>query len=141
MDLSRAMLNDFDDALPIRDILRNVWFNAFNYISNNLKYYQFVEQFANSPYSELVDREALEKHYIPLIEVLQRGIAQKIIKDVDCNLLAAFLFHPLSYLSNPRLCNDWQLSEDELESAFTMAWDAIKLYFFCNHQKTNIRLY
>ncbi len=127
MELSRAMLNDFDDALPIRDILRNVWFSAFKYISNNLEYYQFIEQFANSPYSELVDREALEEHFIPLIEVLHRGIAHKIIKDVDRNLLAAFLFHPLSFLANPRLCHDWQLNAQELETAFDMAWDAIKL--------------
>ncbi|BBO66666.1 hypothetical protein DSCA_05960 [Desulfosarcina alkanivorans] len=96
-------------------------------LSNNKPYYQFIEQFSNSPYSELVDREALEKHFIPLIDVLQRGIEQKIIKNVDRNLLGAFLFHPLSYLANPRLCHGWTLNSDDLETAFTMAWDAIKL--------------
>jgi AcrR family transcriptional regulator len=127
MELSRAILNGFDDSLPIRDILRNVWFSSFKYISSNLEYYQFVEQFANSPYSELVDREALEENFIPLIEVLHRGIEHKIIKDVDRNLLVAFLFHPLSFLANPRLCHDWQLNTQKLETAFNMAWDAIKL--------------
>ena len=127
LDLSRAMLAQFDDSLPIRDILRNTWYSMFEYISNNLNYYQFIEQFSNSPYSELVDRQALEKHFIPLIDVVQRGIALKIIKNVDRNLLWSFLFHPLSYLANPRLCHGWQLQEEDLEIAFTMAWDAIKL--------------
>lgn len=101
MDLSRAMLERFDDTLPIRDILKNAWFSMFDYAAHYSHYFQFMEQFANSPYSELVDKDALEKHFIPLIEALQRGIEQKIIKDVDHNLLGAFLFHPLTRLANP----------------------------------------
>jgi AcrR family transcriptional regulator len=127
MDLSRAMLERFDDSLPIRDILKNAWFSMFDYVSRNVPYYQFMEQFANSPYSELVDKEDLEKHFIPLIEALQRGIEHKIIKDVDHNLLAAFLFHPLTRLANPRLCHGWELTETDLATAFDMAWDAIRL--------------
>ena len=127
MELSRAMLERFDDSLPIRDILKNTWFSMFDYITHNLQYYQFMEQFANSPYSELVDVADLEKHFIPLIEVLQRGIEQKIIKAVDRNFLVAFLFHPLTRLANPRLCHGWELTAADLEIAFGMAWDAIKL--------------
>ena len=127
LDLSRAMLDRFDDSLPIRDILRNTWLDMFNYISSNLHYFQFIEQFANSPYADQVDREALERPYLPLIETLERGIQQKIIKDVDRNLLGAFLYHPLSRLANPRLCHGWQLTQEDLETAFDMAWDAIKL--------------
>ncbi len=125
LDISRAMLEGFDDSQPIRDILRNVWHRMFEYISNNSEDYQFVEQFANSPYSDLVDRETLEQYFIPLIEVMQRGIEQKIIKNVDRELLAAFLFHPISHLANPRACHGWEMSEEELEAAFNMAWDAI----------------
>jgi len=127
MDLSRAMLERFDDSLPIRDILKNAWFSMFDYISLKPHYFQFMEQFANSPYSDLVDREALEKHFVPLIEALQRGIDEKIIKNVDQNLLAAFLFHPLTRLANPRLCHGWELNQADLETAFGMAWDAIRL--------------
>ena len=125
--LSDALLEDFDDTLPIRDTIKGVWFSTFKYISNNLEYYDFLEQFANSPYSSLVDKEALEKHFIPIINVMERGIEQKIIKNVDRNLLAAFMFHPISRLANPRLCHGLELSKEDFETAFTMAWDAIKL--------------
>ena len=33
LNLSKALLRDFDERLPIRDILRNVWFNMFEYIA------------------------------------------------------------------------------------------------------------
>ena len=126
-NMGEALLADFDDTLPIRDIIKGVWFRTFKYISNHLEYYDFAEQFANSPYSSLVDREDLEKHFLPIISVLERGIEQKVIKKVDRNFLAAFIFHPISRLANPRLCHGLEMTPENLETAFTMAWDAIKL--------------
>jgi AcrR family transcriptional regulator len=126
-NLSVALLSDFDETLPIRDIIKNAWFSVFNYVFNNLEDYDYIEQFANSPYSSLVDKETLEKEYIPIINVFQKGIEQKIIKNVDMNFLAAFIFNPISRLANPRLCRGLEMNEESLEVAFTMAWDAIKL--------------
>ena len=126
-NMADALLADFDDKLPIRDILKGAWFNIFKYISNNLEGYEYLEQFANSPYSSLVDIETLEKEFIPIINVFQKGIEQKIIKNVDPNFLVAFIFNPISRLANPRLCQGLEMDEEGLEMAFTMAWDAIKL--------------
>ena len=127
LDLSKALLRDFNDKLPIRDILRNVWFNMFEYISNNLEYYKFVEQFSNSPYSSLVNKQEVEQYFVPLIKVLQTGIEQKIIKNVNFDILTAFMYHPITVLANPGLCQDFELNEENIETAFTLAWDAIKL--------------
>jgi AcrR family transcriptional regulator len=126
-DMADALLDDFDENLPIRDIIKGVWFSTFKYISNNLEDYEYLEQFANSPYSSLVDRETIEKEYMPLITVLQKGIEQKIIKNVDRNFLSAFIWSPISRLANPRLCHGLDMNEKNLELAFKMAWDAIKL--------------
>ena len=127
LNLSKALLRDFNDQRPIRDILRNVWFNMFEYISNNLEYYKFVEQFSNSPYSSLVNRQEVEQYFVPLIKVLQTGIEQKIIKNVNFDILTAFMYHPITVLANPGLCQDFIPTEDNIETAFTLAWDAIKL--------------
>lgn len=125
--VSKAILDDFDDTLPIRDIIKNAWISIFKYVSNHLEYYDYIEQFANSPYSALVDTETLEKEFIPVINVLEKGIEQKIIKNVDMNFLAAFILNPISRLANPRLCQGMEIDEEGLEVAFSMAWDAIKL--------------
>ena len=127
LDLSKALLQDFNDKLPIRDILRNVWFNMFEYISNNLEYYKFVEQFSNSPYSSLVNREEVEQYFVPIVKVMQTGIEQKIIKNVSFDILTAFMYVPITVLANPVKFPDFELSEKNIETAFTLAWDAIKL--------------
>ncbi len=127
LNLSKALLSDFNDKLPIRDILRNVWFNMFEYISNNLECYKFAEQFSTSPYSSLVNKKEVEQYFDPLIKVLQSGIEQKIIKNVNLDILVAFMFYQITVLANPSLCQDFELNEENIETAFTLAWDAIKL--------------
>ncbi len=127
LDLSKALLRDFNDQLPIRDIFRNVWFNMFEYISNNLEYYKFVEQFSNSPYSSLVNKQEVEQYFDPISRVLQTGIEQKIIKNVHPDILKAFMYYPITVLANPSLCQNFELNEESMETAFTLAWDAIKL--------------
>jgi len=127
LDLSKALLKEFNDQLPIRDILRNVWFNMFEYISNNLEYYKFVEQFSNSPYRSLVNKQEVEQYFVPIVKVLQKGIELKIIKNVSFDILTAFMYHPITVLANPSLCQDFEPHEGNIETAFTLAWDAIKL--------------
>lgn len=125
--LSEAMLVDYDESRPVRDIFETMWLNTFRFISKNKALFQFAEQFSNSPYSGLVDPKEVDKYYKPMTHVLKRGIKQKIIKDVHHDMLTAFIFYPIAYLSNPRLCRKIKLTNKNVKSAFNLAWDAIKL--------------
>lgn len=126
-DVSQAILAGFDEALPIRDIFRKVWFNLFDYIVNNRADFQFTEQFANSPYSDQVNRDEIESYFEPLIQVVITGIQQKIIKDVHQDILGVFLFFPVMILSNPRMCHGFEPKRKNMETAFNLAWDAVKV--------------
>ncbi len=125
--MSVALLKNFDNSRPFRDILQNVWINGFEFIRKNQSLYHYSEQFAYSPYSDLVNHEELEKHFEPFIKVLQRGIEQKVIKDVPFDILATFIFYPIMILSNPKMCKTLELNNEIIETSFTLAWDAIKL--------------
>jgi len=126
-DMSRVLLAGFDPDGPLRDVFKEVWVRMFDYISENSNYFEYAEQFANSPYSQLVDKRDVEKYFEPLIRVLQKGIDQKIIKDVDFDILKAFIFYPVMMLANPKHCQDFKASPANIETAFGLAWDAIKL--------------
>lgn len=62
-----------------------------------------------------------------MIKILQKGIQQKIIKDVSFEILSVYIFYPVMLLSNRRLCANFVLNAENIETAFTLAWDAIKL--------------
>lgn len=121
-----AFLRDFDDALPVRDILKKLWDNGFEYIAIHSEYFHFAEQFSNSPYAEMVDRAEVEKSFEPVFKVIERGIEQKILKNVPFEVLSIFIYFPIMTLSNKRLHGDLVITDDIIESAFKMAWDAIR---------------
>ncbi|MCF8260078.1 MAG: TetR/AcrR family transcriptional regulator [Melioribacteraceae bacterium] len=125
--LSEEILSEFNQNAPIRDSLYKFWTNAFHFISQNNSYFQYTEQFANSPYSEKVNHEDVEKSFTPIYEVLQKGIEQKIIKNVSFEILSVFMFYPIMNLSNARLCKNITADSKTIEDAFQLAWDAIKL--------------
>ena len=125
--MSIALLNNFDNSKPFRDVLQNVWKNGFKFVGKNLSLYQYTEQFGSSPYSDLVNHSELEKHFEPFVKVLQNGIEQKVIKDVPFDILATFIFFPIMILSNPKMCRTIELNEEVIETSFLLAWDAIKL--------------
>ena len=112
---------------PIRDVLKIFWLNTFDYISRHPDYFQFSEQFASSPYTALVNKEEIEKLFEPMISALDRGIEQKIIKNVSFEILSTFIFYPITILSNSRLCQGFEINADNIDITFNMAWDAIRL--------------
>ena len=123
----KVLLKNFDKTKPLRDILLDFWNNAFEFIKENRSLYQYSEQFSNSPYSDLVNHEELEKHFEPFVKVLQRGIEQKVIKDVPFDILVTFIFYPIMTMSNSKMCRTLELNDEIIETGFTLAWDAIKL--------------
>jgi len=126
-DMSSVTLGGLDESAPIRDILHQVWRNMFSYMHENIEEFRFTEQFSNSPYKQLVDKEEVEKNFHPVIRTVRRGIEQKIIKDVSFDILGAFMFYPIFILANPNLCSNFKLTEKNIDAAFGLAWDAIKL--------------
>jgi AcrR family transcriptional regulator len=126
-NLTKALTEDFDDSLPVRDTLRKVWMNGFRYASEFRAHFRFKEQFSNSPYIGLVDESEIDEILRPIINVFNRGIEQKVLKDVSMGLFAAFTFFPIITLSNLHPGAGLMVNENDIERAFDMAWDAIKL--------------
>jgi AcrR family transcriptional regulator len=122
-----AMLDGFDEELPVHDIFHKVWSNTFVYVAANLEEFRYTEQFSNSPYSDLVDSQQMQKNFDPLLRIIQKGIDQKILKNVSLDIIGAFMFHPIMVLANPNHCKIFKPTEDNVEIAFRMAWDALRL--------------
>ena len=123
--LFHSVMEEFNPDLPIRDVVKGVWFKTYDHIRTHADEFDYMEQFANSPFSALVDRQALEEKWRPIREVIQRGIEQKIIKNADMEILAAYLFYPVYRLANFRVCSG-EMDDQSLELAFDMAWDAVR---------------
>ena len=127
LGMGAVMLEGFDERAPVRDIFHRVWCNVFRYVSENQQEFRYAEQFSNSPYTDLVEVSEIEEMYAPLRRVINKGIEQKILKDVSLDVFGVFLIHPIMVLANPNHCKMFTSTEENIETAFRMAWDAVKL--------------
>lgn len=125
--MGAAMLEGFDEELPVHDIFHRVWHNTFVYVAANKDEFRYAEQFSNSPYSDQVDKLRIQETFEPLLRVIQRGIDQKILKNVSMDMLGAFMIHPIMVLANPSHCKLFEPTDENIEMAFRMAWDALRL--------------
>jgi len=125
--LATALLQDFAAAAPLQDTLRKAGRNLFLYISEHEDMFYFTEQFANSPFNSSQVMQQVETAFQPMLDLLQRGIDEQLIKQVPLELLLAHLFYPIFNLANPRINPNFQASPANIEAALNMAWDAIKL--------------
>lgn len=125
--LCETAFEDIDETAPLRDSFRRIWFNLFQFTAKHTAYFQFSEQFANSPIYDQVNQKAIDRMFRPIVRLIQQGIKMKIIKDMDADIITAFIFYPVIILSNPRLCKNFSVTDAQVEQSFRMAWDAIKL--------------
>lgn len=125
--MGKAMLKDFNENDPVRDIFYKIWINTSDFIYKHPELANYAEQFQNSPYYDSVDSKEAESSFEPMLKVIKKGIEQKIIKDVSLEIIGAFIYYPVFILSNPRRNRNNALSRKNAEKAFQLAWDAIKL--------------
>lgn len=124
---SKGLFDDVNFDLPIRDVLHQIWSNTFRYVTKNRENYLYTEQFSKSPYMQSISLEELQSFFGPLISVINRGVADKVLKDVHFHMHMMFFFYPILTLSNPGCGHSGIIVEQTIETAFKLAWDAIRL--------------
>ena len=125
--LSEAMIIGYDIERPVKESMRLVWENSLKFIGENQNYFQFAEQFSNSPFSDKVDKEKINEYFAPFYTLFQKGIDEKILKNAPIDMLGVFGFYPVMVLSNKKICTSFGEMKDGINIAFEMAWDAISL--------------
>jgi AcrR family transcriptional regulator len=102
---------------------KSIWISLFIFYAENNQIFQFLEQYAQSPFIRKETKEEQRKHYQPIIDFLGEGIKKGLLKSMNVDILtemvhgtvatAAKIFHQQEGLSKKAI--------DEL-AAF--AWQA-----------------
>lgn len=107
--------------------LKKVW---LNYLKHRLEHYEesvFLEQYYRSPYITLDQREKAESMKHPVLQLIQRGKEENLLKtDVDEELLFLSLLGVIRELADEHMMRIYKLNEERIEEAFTLSWDMIK---------------
>lgn len=125
-DLTNAMLENIDDNLSIKEKFYLHWKNLLYYFINNEYEGKFVSQYINSTYipKKTVDMNDARYDYHRIL--LAKGIEQEIIRKIDFNIVALFMWSTVKQLHYLHINNAITITEELLDDVFNVFWEGIK---------------
>lgn len=124
--LSAFSYNGMDlDSNDIQAQFRILWQNLLKAGSIHPTMVSYAEQFSNAPYADMVDKDRIMVFAAPLLDLIQRGKREKVLKNITIETFMAFFVAPANYLGNRKLCAGFDVTETNIQEAFDLAWAAI----------------
>ena len=102
-----------------------IWKRIAEFKLNESEYAMFLAQCDNTPMIDESSRQEGIKHFQPLLDLMERGKKEGIIKPISDYLLYAYAINPLSFLIMSQQRGAFQLNEKHIEEAYQSAWDSI----------------
>lgn len=123
---AQELFKGYDSGEPIKVCFKKIWFNALKNKMENFKEGVFMEQYYHSPYITPEIKQMGQTKMIPVLELLERGKKELVIKPVENELLLAMLGGFIRQLAHAHIVQKFELTEERIENAFQMNWDAFK---------------
>jgi AcrR family transcriptional regulator len=117
---------NLDENAPFEERLRTVFTNIIRYKLSHFAVSAFLEQSYHSPFVCTTDLKKKQKALTPLFRLIEEGVAQKKIKDVDPGLVVTYLFGILNELAKKTYFGNKKLSPEVAEQFYAMFRDGIK---------------
>lgn len=124
---STHAFENYSEELCVKESFKKIWFNIANFKLNQVEESNFLSQCDNTPIiDDEIKREGL-KHLQPLLDLWERGKQEGTLKPISPYLMYAFTIYPLNFLTNNQHKNNYELTDENINTAFNAAWDSIKL--------------
>jgi TetR/AcrR family transcriptional repressor of multidrug resistance operon len=124
-EMATFLMKGLKPECSVPDAFKIIWHNFHKYAVTNQVRFSFTEQFANSPLVDKIRKEQGMESFLPLFAWFERGLREKIFKDIPAELFAAFAFAPLIALTKQHFCGDIKLDEKLLKKAYVMSWESV----------------
>jgi len=125
--IGHSYFTDNSELAVSKGTFRNIWFNHYQYIINNIEEYIFLENFSNSPLLTHIERE-YTLDYCPVFDSLfKRSKEAGLLQPLHNDIIYGLLFAPLSYLVKKSKSGHIALTNNELLQIFESSWRAISI--------------
>lgn len=125
-EIITAYFKGVDEKEETKEKLFVVWCNILHTGKEIADLLQFANQFANSPFYDLLDSEKLQAFTQSTLDLLQQGIENKQLKMLTMEEFNAFFTIPAIFLSNQKICGGFADEKTNIERTFQLAWSTIK---------------
>ncbi|MBQ4821107.1 TetR/AcrR family transcriptional regulator [Aquimarina sp. MMG016] len=125
-EISRAIINPEYLKDTFYDTFKAMWYGYFGYCLKHPEKMMFVEQFIYSGFISEVNISVTESYFEALNQFLIDGQKQGVIKDVDMEILKAYLQGSIHEIVKMVVKGAIELQKNDMHTCFTMAWNSIR---------------
>lgn len=126
-EMGKAIVQNINEQLNYKEKFFLIWKNLFTFYLDNPKKFDFLEDYANSPFVRKEIKEINQRHYQAAIDFIAMGIELGVLRRLPVSLLINIVFGNVSTLVRMILMEEIQLSEELLENAIQSSWDSVKI--------------
>ncbi len=124
---SAFAFKDYKEDLSVEKGFEVIWKNIAKFKLQEIEEAMFLSQCDNTPIIDELSRQEGLKHLQPLLDLWERGKIENIIKPVSPYMLYAFSIYPIAFLMNMQQRDIYKITYDNVNEAFEMAWNSIKI--------------
>ena len=121
-----SVLTNINTNMSIKEQFNAIWINSFSFYLDNPEYTQYREQFEQTKMMKEVNTDKFELNKFT-VELLTKGIKDKIIHELPIPILISFAFIPIITLLRFHFNNILRLSEEQIINAREIAWKSIAI--------------
>lgn len=117
---------NFDPKSPFKVGFRVIWSNIVQHRVSKFDESIFIEQCFHSPFIDEDTKTTLKKMFAPLVQLLDRGKEEHLVKAIDTFWLVAFMIGTINEIAKRVTYFDRKLTKEILDANFQLCWDGIK---------------
>lgn len=121
-----VLFNGMSENNSVKKNLKILWDNTINSGTIIPELIAYSEQFLNSPFYDLIDTVKIDEITKPVMGIVNRGIEEKILKQISFEVFIAFFYVPANFLSNRKICPGFEITEQNINDTFQLVWSTIK---------------
>ena len=123
--MSQGALVNLQEDMSVEDAFKSSWHDMFLFNLRHPDIIQYRERFEQTAMMNNIKAQDFE-HYRFTLELLQRGIKEKVIKDLPLPLLTSFAFVPAITLLRFHFDGVLNMDEGTINQACEIAWESIR---------------
>ena len=123
--MGEGAIQNLRDDMTVEDEFKSLWQDSFLFHLNHPDFILFRERFEQTTMMSAINVKKFELHRISM-DLLTRGIEEKIIKDLPIPFLASFAFVPLITLLKLHLSSSLKMDGKKISQACEIAWNSIR---------------
>jgi AcrR family transcriptional regulator len=127
-ELHEATMANIPENISVRDEFFLKWKNILKYFIEREYEGKFISQYVASPFISRTVMAETERRNIHLRQLIDRGMRDKEIREVDYNTIAVYMWGTVKQLHYLHINKAIEITDELVNDIYTVFWEGIRVH-------------